>query len=93
MPGGFRQNPSGLQKAFERGTFSGTLSLRYRAPNQSIFPSYFCDPVYFLYGQLWTFYMVKSTFYTVNFLVFIWPTRVFYMVNFSLFKTQTADRR
>ena len=86
MPGGFRQNPSGLQRAFERGTFSGTLSLRYRAPNQSIFPSYFCNPVYFLYGQLCTFCMVRSTFYTVNFLVFIWPTRVFIWSTFYFLK-------
>ena len=39
-----------------------------------------------------TFYMVNSTFHTVNFLLFIWLTRVFYvanstsyMVNFLLF--------
>ena len=28
----------------------------YGAPNQSIFPPYFCDPVYSLYGQLDFFY-------------------------------------
>ena len=40
--------------------------------------------LYFLYGQLkffiwptFTFYMVKSSFYTVNYLLFIWSTRVF----------------
>ena len=30
----------------------GFLTLDYRAPNQSIFPLYFCDPVFFLIGQL-----------------------------------------
>ena len=46
--------------------------------------------------------MVKSSFYMVNFLLFIWSSRVFYMVNFLLFisvsvkadcRFQTADCR
>ena len=35
----------------------------YGAPNQSIFPLYFCD--------LWS-YMVNSTFYMINYLLFVW---------------------
>ena len=55
----------------------GFLTLDYRAPNQSIFPLCFCDPVFFLIGQRFTFYMVNSSFYKVNVLLFIWSTRVF----------------
>ena len=70
--------------------------------------------LYFLYGQLkffiwptFTFYMVKSSFYTVNYLLFIWSTRVFkwstfyflcgqstfHMVNDLLFISVCAKRR
>ena len=38
----------------------------YGAPNQSIFPLYFCDPVYFLYGQF--------DFLYGHLLLFIWST-------------------
>ena len=55
----------------------GFLTLDYRAPNQSIFPLYFCDPDFFSIGQRFTFYMVNSSFYMVNVLLFIWSTRVF----------------
>ena len=62
------------------------------APNQSICPLYFCDAVYFLYGQfdflygkLFTFYMVNSTFYMIK------PT--FHMVNFSLTISVSVKRR
>ena len=47
------------------------------APNQSIFPLYYCDLVYFLYGQLCSFYMVDSSFYMVNFVLFTWSTLYF----------------
>ena len=44
-----------------------------------------------------TFYMVSSTFYTVNFLLFIWSTRVLYGQLFTFYighcKTQTVDCR
>ena len=56
----------------------------YGALNQSIFPPYFCDPVYSLYGQLdflydrlFTSYMVNSTFCMINFLPFIWSVDLF----------------
>ena len=67
-------------------------SLRIWVQNQSIFPLYFCDPVYFLYSQfdflysqLFTFYMVNSSFYVVNFLLLIRSIFTSYMVNFLLF--------
>ena len=64
----------------------------YGAPTQSMFPPYFRDPVYFLYGQfdflysqLFTFYVVNSSFYVVNFLLLIRSIFTFYMVTFLLF--------
>ena len=55
-----------------------TPASAYGAQNQSVFPLYFCNPVYFLYGkfdflfgQLFSFNMVNSSFYVVNFLLFI----------------------
>ena len=54
----------------------------YGAPNQSIFPLYFCDLGYysygqfdFLYDQLFTFCMVNLTLNMINFLPFIWSIR------------------
>ena len=60
-------------------------------PNQSIFPLYFCDPFYFLcgqfdfvYGQIFPFCMVNSSFYVVNFLLSIRSIFTFYIVNSTL---------
>ena len=76
----------------------GFLTLDYRAPNQSIFPLYFCDPVffligqryfligqrYFLYGQLEFLHGQCFTFYMVN-SSFYRVKLTFHMVNFVLF--------
>ena len=73
----------------------GFLTLDYRAPNQLIFPLYFCDPVFFLIGQRFTFYMVNSSFYRVkltfhmvNFVLFLWSSPV-YMWSSRLFIRST----
>ena len=76
----------------------GFLTLDYRAPNQSIFPLYFCDPIffligqryfligqrYFLYGQLEFLHGQCFTFYMVN-SSFYRVKLTFHMVNFVLF--------